>query len=92
MGQVQGYIDRSNFDLDKISGRLKALGYEIKGQSFIKHGRIESVLNELVPLVEEQGANVFEDLYLEEYKPSGQVVAKYQKGKVDRRENYYIDN
>lgn len=87
MSQVQGYINKSNFNLDNISGRLKTLGYEIKGHNFIKHGRIESVINELVPLVKEQGANIFEDLYLEEYRPSGQVVAKYQRGKVERLEN-----
>ncbi|NMA01103.1 MAG: hypothetical protein GX923_00885 [Clostridia bacterium] len=87
MGQVQGYVDKNNFNLDNISGRLKTLGYEIKGQNFIKNGQIESVLNELVPLVEEQGVNVFEDLYLEEYIPSGEIVAKYQKGKVERKEN-----
>ena len=49
MGQVQGYVDKNNFNLDNISGRLKTLGYEIKGQNFIKNGQIESVLNELVP-------------------------------------------
>lgn len=87
MSQVQGCITNSNFNLDNISGRLQTLGYEIKGRNFIKHGRIESVINELVPLVEEQGANVMEDLYLEEFIPSGQVVAKYKKGKVERIEN-----
>lgn len=87
MSQVQGYINKGDFNLDNISGRLKTLGYEVKGQSFMKHGRIESVINELVPLVEEQGANIWEDLCLEEYMPSGQVVAKYQKGKVERLEN-----
>lgn len=87
MSQVQGYITNNNFNLENISSRLKSLGYEIKGCNFMKHGRIESVINELVPLVEEQGANVFEDLYLEEYRPSGQVVAKYQQGKVERVEN-----
>ena len=84
MNQVVGHVKDNKFSLERIQGRLGTLGYEVDGTNFKKRAKIEAVINELVPLIEEEGANVFTDLYLEEHTAPGHIIARYREGKVER--------
>lgn len=51
--------------------------------SFRKRSRIENVLNELVPKIEQLGCNAWRDLVLEEHD-GGNITSRYRRGRLER--------
>lgn len=73
---------------DKLKKELKRLGYEfsedITKLSFQRPGLLESVLAEVMPLVEEGGWDIKKDLYLEQNNPEKAFQSVYEKGRILR--------
>lgn len=79
---VQGKLE----EIGPLKDKLSDLGYKIEGNAFEKYAKIESVINELVPYLETRGIDVFNELYLQEYNSNGIIMAKYDKGRVIRKD------
>ncbi|MEL7568168.1 MAG: hypothetical protein AAGU27_25290 [Dehalobacterium sp.] len=76
------------FELDdaQLKNQLKQKGYYVitgeKGSMIRKDTHIESVINELVPIVEKAGMNAW-NLHLKEYSGSNaKLVAEYCDGRI----------
>ncbi|SMB86707.1 hypothetical protein SAMN00017405_1178 [Desulfonispora thiosulfatigenes DSM 11270] len=79
---VQGKLE----NIGPLKNELIGLGYKVDSNLFLKSGKIESIINELVPHLEQRGINVFDELYLEEYNTHGTMQSVYNKGKITRLE------
>ncbi|MGI6226411.1 MAG: hypothetical protein ACOYJ1_09170 [Peptococcales bacterium] len=83
-GQLVGQYQMMN---DKMKKQLESLGYQVSPTKFRKYGQVESVVNELVPYIEKEGINTFQNLHLEEFSSEGKLVGKYENGRVTRFED-----
>jgi len=84
---VEGQLKGTTENLDGgMKNKLENLGYQVYGPKFRKYGQVESIVNELVPYIEKEGINVFQNLYLEEYSSTGKLVGKYENGRATRYE------
>ncbi|MFZ7104742.1 MAG: hypothetical protein ACOWWO_19070 [Peptococcaceae bacterium] len=81
---VEGQLAGNGALINTMKSQLEKMGFEVTGEKFRKYGQVEAVVNELVPLIERQGVNVFDQLYLNEYDGQGMILGKYEKGKVTR--------
>jgi len=73
---------------EELQTRLRQMGYEYSQEvgeiSFSRPGRLESVLSEILPVVEKGGWNARQDLYLEETHPDKTSRSIYEKGRILR--------
>ncbi|MFZ5945286.1 MAG: hypothetical protein ACOYVD_14370 [Bacillota bacterium] len=74
----------SSKNFAELEDDLTSLGYEIEGTRFRKYGQVESIVNELAPLVASRGVDVSTNLFLEEYNNDGIITGKYSNGKISR--------
>ncbi len=72
----------------RFKKELEKLGYEfsedIAELSFHRDGLLESVLAEIIPLVEKSGWDAKKDLYLEQSHPDKTSQSIYEKGRISR--------
>ncbi|WP_366923956.1 hypothetical protein MFMK1_000893 [Metallumcola ferriviriculae] len=73
--------------LRKLKNMLEPMGYEFSQDlsKFEKTATIESAVSELVPITEQLGFNVWEDLTLTELSEDSAYFAKYENGRVIRK-------
>jgi len=73
---------------EQFKKELARLGYEfsedIAELSFHREGLLESVLAEILPLVEEGGWDARKDLYLEQSNPDKAAQSIYERGRISR--------
>jgi len=88
LSQVKGNLQGERGKLVELSSQLRPLGYDttIIGNQLelTKGAQIESVVNELVPLLEKKGWNTADQLKLEEYGPEETVRNVYDRGRIVR--------
>lgn len=81
---VEGQIEEKS----GVQEQLEKLGYQVSQEEHSlrikKNTQIESVVNELVSVIEYAGINVW-DVHLKEYEKNSQnLMAEYEKGKIKR--------
>lgn len=81
---VEGQIEEKS----GVQEQLENLGYQVNQEEHSlrikKNTQIESVVNELVSVIEYAGINVW-DVHLKEYEINSQnLMAEYEKGKIKR--------
>lgn len=89
MDRVRGTLPKQQSNnLAQFQSKIEQLGYELaeeKGKiSFTKVGKLEAILTEIMPLAEESGWNVEQDLYLEETNAEKAASSIYQEGRTLR--------
>ncbi len=84
---VQGMLDvKLRSEARQLRQEIEPLGYEFTadGMGFAKSGRVESVINELMPICDSLGMDV-DDLRLSEYrKGDGSLRSSFAQGEIDR--------
>jgi hypothetical protein len=89
MDQVRGRLPKKQSgQIQELQSQLQQMGYEfseeMEGISFSRPGRLESVLSEVLPLVEKGGWNARQELYLEETHPEKASRSIYENGRILR--------
>lgn len=89
MDQVRGRLPKKQSNqIKELQSRLQQLGYEFSEEmgeiSFSRPGRLESVLSEILPLVEKSGWNARKELYLEQTHPDKASRSIYENGRIVR--------
>ena len=89
MDIVRGKLPIKNYSAaNKLQETLTGLGYEVSSADnslfFSKPTQIEAVVNELTPIVEKAGWNVWTDLSLSQESTDKATTAVYQDGRVVR--------